>query len=185
MPKGRGRKFATTCIRSDPEIKAVSSKMRECLKIYAGVSPGTKWLVRDHSLEWEQWDYCRAHCGFRVGLLYGRLQRWPQKKLLTKPIQSGVGRGGMGYLQITNIDVLQGADCLTMCKKSTLVPHTQVLVRGINSTKVMDLDKQVDLDSNSFSEKYSVTFTLIVSILPLLLLQCLFSSCVPVLPFSL
>ena len=29
MPKGRGRKFATTCIRSDPEIKAVSSKMRE------------------------------------------------------------------------------------------------------------------------------------------------------------
>ena len=54
MPKGRGRKFATTCIRSDPEIKAVSSKMRECLKIYAGVSPGTKWLVRDHSYEWEQ-----------------------------------------------------------------------------------------------------------------------------------
>ena len=108
-----------------------------------------------------------------------------KKKELTKPIQSGVGVGGMGYLQITNIDVLQGADCLTMCKKSTLVPHTQVLVRGINSTKVMDLDKQVDWDSNSFSEKYSLTFTLIVSILPLLLLQCLFSSCVPVLPFSL
>ena len=120
------------------------------------------------------WGYCTDDC---------RGDR--KKKELTKPIQSGVGVGGMGYLQITNIDVLQGADCLTMCKKSTLVPHTQVLVRGINSTKVMDLDKQVDLDSNSFSEKYSLTFTLIVSILPLLLLQCLFSSCVPVLPFSL
>ena len=107
------------------------------------------------------------------------------KKWLTKPIQSGVGVGGTGNLQITNIDVLQGADCLTMCKKSTLVPHPQMLVRGINSTKVMDLDKQVDLDSNSFSEKCSLTFTLLVSILLLLLLQCLFSSCVPVLPFSL
>ena len=125
------------------------------------------------------WGYCTDDC---------RGDR--KKKELTKPIQSGVGVGGRGYLQITNIDVLQGADCLTMCKKSTLVPHTQVLVRGINSTKVMDLDKQVGLDSNSFSEKCLLfssllTFTLLVSILLLLLLQRLFSSCVPVLLFSL
>ena len=67
-----------------------------------------------------------------------------KKTELTKPMQSGVGVWSTDYLQITNIDVLKGADCLTMCKNSTLVPHPQVLVRGINSTKVMDLDKQMD-----------------------------------------
>ena len=97
-----------------------------------------------------------------MGLLHGRLQRYKlQKTKLTKPIQTGVGVWSKDYLQITNIDVLQGADCLTMCKKSPLVPHPQVLVRGINSTKVMDLDKQVDLDSNSFSEKCSLVCSLL------------------------
>ena len=113
------------------------------------------------------WGYCTDDC------------KGDRKKTdLTKPIQSGVGVWSTDYLQITNIDVLQGADCLTMCKKSPLVPHPQVPVRGINSTKVMDLDKQVDLESNSFIEKGSLvssllTFTLLVSILLLLFLQCL------------
>ena len=85
------------------------------------------------------WGYCTDDCkGDR------------KKTELTKPMQSGVGVWSTDYLQITNIDVLQGADCLTMCKNSTLVPHPQVLVRGINSTKVMDLDKQVDLESSTF-----------------------------------
>ena len=85
------------------------------------------------------WGYCPDDC---------RGDR--RKTEFTKPIQSGVGVTSADYLQITNIDVLQGADCLTMCKNSTLVPHPQVLVRGINSTKVMDLDKQVDLESSTF-----------------------------------
>ena len=101
------------------------------------------------------WGYCTDDC---------RGDR--RKTEFTKPIQLRVGVTSADYLQITNIDVLQGADCLTMCKKSTLVPHPQVLVRGINSTKVMDLDKQMDLDSNSFREKCSLfssllTFTLL------------------------
>ena len=138
IPKGKGKKYATTCFRSDPRRKAVGKNsfiLRHCQGEHGwcGTIPlnGDSNTVARPTVD-SGWGYCTDDCkGDR------------KKTELTKPMQSGVGVWSTDYLQITNIDVLQGADCLTMCKKSTLVPHPQVLVRGINSTKVMDLDKQV------------------------------------------
>ena len=71
MPKGRGKKYAKSCMRSDQGRKAVKGKM----SFFSKTLSGRARLVWNDSFERRQQYGGSANSGFGMGLLHGRLQK--------------------------------------------------------------------------------------------------------------
>ena len=105
---------------------------------------GRARLVWNGSYERRQWNRGLAYDWFRMGLLHGRLQGWLlllQSTSLNFP-QWVEERAAACRLRILTC---YEAKTAKRCVGRPEFSNFQVSVRGINATKVLDVDKQVDL----------------------------------------
>ena len=133
MPKGKGKKFATSCIRSNPDQKAV----RECSKkveVSLVVNCWTYmlkrvprdqmvgvglflWMGTVRQLRSPPWILDGATVLMTAKVATNSKAIGTSSKL----IQLGGGQWSKGFLQIANLDLLRGVDCLTMRRSNRVI----------------------------------------------------------------
>ena len=105
IPKGKGTKYATSCFRSEKGRKAVGKKEKVIL---------LRDIFRENLVGVEQWpgqlwiqDGVTART--TAGVISAQINNFQFTSVGEKPSVR---------LQITNLDLLRGEDCQTMCRST-------------------------------------------------------------------
>ena len=147
MPKGKGKKSATTCVHS--KKPAVRQNVISLGDIFRENMAGAEQFLWSETMIIRWLNQLWIQDGATARTTAGVIIAW----IYISQFSSAGLKLSAGNLQITNLDLLRGGDCQKLCRFTPEFSNTQVSVRGINATKVFDVDKQVCLIVSVFHQK--------------------------------